>query len=564
MLAGSILSGLSWGFAGYFLFLQGNIYYQVLLAFIIAGMSAGAIINLSSFLELSQTFLFLVLLPFIVRLFQEGNMEAFKMGVLACLYLTLLSVSAHRIHRTVIDGLRMKLLYKKAKQRIKQQAYYDELTGLPNRRLLRDRLLQVISRAERSHLKGALMFLDLDHFKRINDSLGHLVGDELLCEVAQRLLSNIRMEDSAARLGGDEFVVLLTDLDGDDETIAQDVQSRADKIRMALSQPFHVDGHELHVTASIGIAMYPTDSKNSEDLLKHADTAMYRAKEQGRDTIQFFLRYMQQSLNERLQLERALRKAVDNDEFQLYFQPLVNVDNLIYGGEVLLRWKRDGGETVSPADFIPVAEETGLIFMLGDWVLNRTCFYLQEIATKYPDVDLKYLSVNVSPREFRQKHFAEHVASMLDRCNVNPAKLEIEVTENVLVEDIMDTVDKMEYLRRRGVSFSIDDFGTGYSSMAYLKRLPLDTLKIDRSFVQDVLKDSNDATIVKTIASMAGMLGLNVIAEGVEDEQTLAFLKQNQCTCFQGYLFGQPMPFEDFIEQVRAQYRMEQTGSGSA
>ncbi|MDJ0832094.1 MAG: EAL domain-containing protein [Gammaproteobacteria bacterium] len=557
MLFGVIASGLTWGFAGYFLFVPHAINYQVMLAFVIAGLSAGAIVNLSSFLETSQSFLLVILLPIIVRLFQEGGFETFQMGLLASLYLLLLAVSSRRIHKTVIDGLYTKLMFERATGKIKEQAYYDELTKLPNRRLLRDRLLQALSRAERSHVRGALLFIDLDHFKRINDSLGHQVGDGLLCQVAERLQSHIRLEDSAGRLSGDEFVVLLTDLEGDEDVVAEQVQFTAEKLRQVIAEPYQVKGHELHVSASIGISLYPADSKNSEDLLKHADHAMYRAKENGRNNIQFFLLHMQEALNKRLQLEQALRKAVDNNEFQLYFQPQVNAQDEIYGAEVLLRWFKDGDQLVSPADFIPVAEETGLIYMVGDWVLNQACSYLQQIED-LPDIDLKYMAVNVSPREFRLKNFADRVESIVDKYGANPRMLEIEVTENVLVDDIEDTVNKMERLRNLGVCFSIDDFGTGYSSLSYLKRLPLDTLKIDRSFIQDVVRDNNDATIVKTITSMAEMLGLNVIAEGVEDEQTLEFLKQNRCKCFQGYLFGRPMPFEEFLQLVRNQQGLKQ------
>ena len=557
MMFGVIASGLPWGVGGYFIFVPEAIHYQVMLAFVIAGLSAGAIVNLSSFLETSQTFLFVVLLPLIVRLFQEGSFETFQMGLLASLYLLLLAVSSRRIHNTVIDGLCTKLLFDRANDKLKHQAYFDELTKLPNRRLLRDRLLQALSRAERSRERGALLFIDLDHFKRINDSLGHQVGDGLLCEVAQRLQTHLRVEDSAARLSGDEFVVLLSDLQGDEDIVAEQVQFTAEKLRQIISEPYEVKGHELHVTASIGISLYPADSKNSEDLLKHADHAMYRAKEKGRNNIQFFLLHMQETLNKRMQLERALRKAVDNDEFELYFQPQVNAQDQIYGAEVLLRWFRNGDQLVSPADFIPVAEETGLIYMVGDWVLNQACDYLQQVEA-LPDIDLKYLAVNVSPREFRLKNFTDRVESIVRKHGANPRMLEIEVTENVLVDDIQDTVDKMERLRSLGVCFSIDDFGTGYSSMSYLKRLPLDTLKIDRSFIQDVVTDNNDATIVKTITSMAEMLGLNVIAEGVEDEQTLEFLKQNRCKCFQGYLFGRPMPFDQFLELVRSQQDLKQ------
>ncbi|MCP4077018.1 MAG: EAL domain-containing protein [Gammaproteobacteria bacterium] len=550
MLIGSILSGLIWGGAGYFLF-SDNIFYQALLAFIIAGMSAGGIINLSSFLESSLSFLVLVILPFLIRLLQEGSTEALQMGFMVFLYLLLISVSARRVHQTVLNGLTMKFMYQRAESKIKEQALYDELTQLPNRRLLKDRMLHALARAQRSNIKGALLFLDLDNFKRINDTLGHIFGDGLLQQVATRLNQHIRTGDTAARLGGDEFVVLLTDLSGSSAEIAQNVQLIADKIRQALEVPFKVQNHELHVTSSIGVSLFPDDSHSVDDLLKHADTAMYQAKNLGKNAVHFFLKDMQDSLNKRLELEKALHKAIKNEEFRLYFQPLVELNGTIFGGEALIRWFKDDEQMVPPDEFIPIAEETGLIYLIGDWVLNQTCHCMSEISKLNLPNDFKYLSMNVSPQEFNQKDFAIRIEQALKKNALSGRYLEIEVTENLLLDDVSGTVQKMEKLREMGISFSIDDFGTGYSSLAYLKKLPVDSLKIDRSFVQDVLSDNNDATIVKTILSMSHMLGLKVIAEGVENKDTWRFLEQHGCQFFQGYLIGKPMPFEEFMIKLK-------------
>jgi diguanylate cyclase (GGDEF)-like protein len=558
MLVGSVLSGLVWGTAGFLLFSPQDVMVQALLAFVIAGMSAGGIISLATFLEASLPFLVIVILPYTGRLLLEETTVGNYMAIMAVLYLFLMSLFARRIHNTVVEALSMKFLQQWAQDKIHQQAYYDELTGLPNRRMLRDRLTQAYARAQRSGTHLAVLFLDLDNFKRINDSLGHGIGDALLTQAAARLRDQLRKEDTAARLGGDEFVVVLTDIAGDQSHAIASVQHTAERIRSALDQPFDVEGHELHVSASIGVSMFPGESEGVDELLKHADTAMYRAKEAGRNAIRFFMQQMQDTLDKRLRMEKALRAAIDGGELELYFQPQIDLERGVYGGEALLRWNRDG-EIIGPDEFIPVAEESGLISQLGDWVLAECCQCLSQLG-QAPTGDAPIsLSLNISPREFRQQKFAERLLSALAARDVDPSLLCIEVTENLLIENRRGTINTMNRLREQGMSFSIDDFGTGYSSLLYLKQLPLDALKIDKSFVRDVLSDANDASIVKTIISMAGLLGLQVIAEGVENRGVFEFLSEAGCQRFQGYLFAEPMPMQRFIEYVVEQRGLQAT-----
>jgi diguanylate cyclase (GGDEF)-like protein len=547
---GVALASLVWGAAGYLLFTPGDLYHQALLAFVIAGMTAGGITVLASFSEAALLFISIVLIPFVFRLFQAGTEDSMQMGALVALFLLLLMISARRIHRTVVEGLNLHYQRQQAEETIIRQAFYDELTELPNRRMLQDRLYQDVARAIRHGVNGAVLFLDLDNFKHINDSLGHSVGDELLIKVASRLRHHLREEDTAARLGGDEFVVLLTDLEGDEARISSRVMQVADQVRMALANPFEIAGHELHVSTSIGVAIYPADAENVDDLLKHADTAMYRAKERGRNLVQFFLPSMQVAVNERLALEHDLRKAISSSGLLLYYQPQVHRDGRVFGAEALLRWQREDGSMVSPAEFIPVAEETGLIYLIGGWVLEEACRNLAELSSMEAGCDLVSIAINVSPKQFRQRDFADHVVATLKRFGVDSGRLELEVTESVLVTDYQDTAEKMRQLRELGVRFSIDDFGTGYSSMAYLKNLPLDAIKIDQSFVRDLTTDPSDASIVETIIVMSRHLGLKVIAEGVETEQTLDVLKAYGCDNYQGYLFGRPMPFEAFKQRL--------------
>ncbi len=442
---------------------------------------------------------------------------------------------------------------KQAAARIEYLAYYDALTDLPNRRLLLDRLDQSISRARRSGRYGAMLFLDLDRFKNINDSLGHPIGDALLTEVSRRLTQDLRVEDTVSRLGGDEFVLLLADLHEDRDQAAAFAQTVAEKIQKRLADTYQLNGHDLHITPSIGVAMFPSGRQGtdtSDDILRHADTAMYRAKDDGRDTIRFFSEDMQKTADKRLAVEKELRHALERKEIQLYFQPQVNGRGQITGAETLVRWWNQQQQGfISPGTFIPIAEATGLILPIGEWILRTACEHLKHWCDQ--GLDIHHLAVNVSPRQFRQANFIEQVATILHETGADPAMLGLELTEGMVIDNIADTITKMEGLKRLGVELSIDDFGTGYSSLAYLKKMPLDILKIDQSFVRDIETDASDAAIVDTIIAMARHLGLRVIAEGVETELELQFLESKGCRLYQGYLFSRAVPDADFTELLR-------------
>ncbi len=441
---------------------------------------------------------------------------------------------------------------KQAQARIEYLAYYDPLTELPNRRLLLNRLDQNLSRARRYGHFGAMLFLDLDRFKNINDSLGHPIGDELLKQVAERLTSDVRAEDTVSRLGGDEFVFLLSDLGRDATSAAAVAQHKAESIKEHLAAPFVINENALHITPSIGVALFPSVNGSYEtgsDILRYADTAMYRAKDDGRDTIRFFLPSMQAAADYRLALEKELRHAIERDELSLYFQPQVDYYGNILGAEALIRWIHPTKGFVSPGIFIPIAEVSGLILPIGEWVLRNACKHLKNWNDQ--ELGMTHLAINVSPRQFRQPEFVSQVKTILDETGVDPKMLCFELTEGLVIDNIVDTIEKMQGLKELGIQLSIDDFGTGYSSLTYLKKMPLDILKIDQSFVRDIESDANDAAIVATIIAMAEHLYLKVIAEGVETRPELDFLNQNGCTIFQGYLFSRPVPDHQFIDLVK-------------
>jgi diguanylate cyclase (GGDEF)-like protein/PAS domain S-box-containing protein len=434
---------------------------------------------------------------------------------------------------------------KKSEQDIHQLAFYDSLTDLPNRRLLMDRLQQELSASARNLRYGALLFLDLDHFKTINDTRGHAAGDLLLIEAARRLQTCVREGDSVARLGGDEFVVLLGRLDSEVNEAANQTEMVAEKILHELGKPYVLKDFECHLTVSIGIGLFINHDENAESLLQHADVAMYQAKSAGRNAIRFFDPKMQAALDARAALEADMRQALNKQQFCLHYQ--IQVDNLqrSLGAEVLLRWNHPVHGLISPMQFIPLAEETGLIVPLGLWVLQTACEQLRVWQHDPQTRDLT-LAVNVSARQFRQSDFVVQVQHVLQESGARPSQLKLELTESVVLENVEDTIVKMRELKLLGVSFSMDDFGTGYSSLQYLKRLPLDQIKIDQSFVRDIATDPNDAAIVQTIIAMTEALGLSVIAEGVETKQQLEFLDLHGCRAFQGYLFSKPVPIEQF------------------
>ncbi|MDH0894147.1 MULTISPECIES: bifunctional diguanylate cyclase/phosphodiesterase [unclassified Pseudomonas] len=446
---------------------------------------------------------------------------------------------------------------KEAQAQVRHLAYHDPLTNLPNRALLMDRLTQQIALLKRHNLHGALLFLDLDHFKHINDSLGHPVGDAVLKMVTARLEASVRLEDTVARLGGDEFVVLISGLEGSRTEVNRQVRQVAEKLRGLLAEPMLLDGHRLQVTPSIGIALVPAHGDNPTDLLKRADIALYRAKDSGRNTIQVFRRSMQEAASERLRLESDLRLALARGEFELYFQPQVDArDGNVIGSEALLRWSHPTLGPQSPAQFIQVLEESGLILEVGAWVLSEACHASARMMRDgLVGRDAFQLCVNISPRQFRQNDFVERVERCLAQSQLPASMLKLEITEGIVIHNLDDTIAKMRRLKKLGLSFAMDDFGTGYSSLTYLKRLPVDVLKIDQSFVRDATSDPNDAEIVRAIVAMARSLNLEVIAEGVEQQEQLDFLLQQGCHQYQGYLFSRPVPLQEFHQLLMTSRR---------
>jgi len=441
---------------------------------------------------------------------------------------------------------------KNAEAQVRHLAYHDALTNLPNRALLMDRLSQQIALLKRHNLRGALLFLDLDHFKHINDSLGHPVGDAVLKVMTARLEASVRLEDTVARLGGDEFVVLLSGLEGSRAHVTEKVRELADTLRELLAEPMSLDGHRLQVTPSIGVALIPDHGSTPADLLKRADIALYRAKDSGRNTTELFHTTMQKAASERLRMENDLRMAVARGQLSLHYQPQIDGrGGLIVGAEALLRWHHPLLGQQSPAQFIQVLEESGMILEVGSWILDRACADCASLlAESLIDPDRFSLCVNISPRQFRQADFVERIAQSLQRHALPCQLLKLEVTEGIVIQNLEDTISKMLALKNMGVSFAMDDFGTGYSSLTYLKRLPVDTLKIDQSFVRDSTTDPNDAEIIRAILAMARSLGLTVIAEGVELAEQLAFLQRAGCHLYQGYLYSRAVPLAEFREML--------------
>lgn len=437
-----------------------------------------------------------------------------------------------------------------AEEEINHLVFYDPLTGLPNRRLLHDRLGHALANSSRSGRYGALLFIDLDNFKDLNDNLGHQIGDRLLQQVGQRLIACVREGETVARLGGDEFVVLLEDLSDNIEDSAAQAQTIGEQCLAAMSQPYLLDHDTYQSTSSIGVVLFADQHGTIDELLKWADLAMYQAKAAGRNTLRFFDPDMQSVVTNRAVLEADLRVAVFKGQFVLHYQPQVAGENCLTGVEVLVRWQHPLRGMVLPAEFIPLAEETGLILPLGQWVLETACIQLANWALR-PEMAALTIAVNVSARQFHHRDFVAQVLEIIERTGANARRLKLELTESLLVKDVELTIAKMMELKAKGVGFSLDDFGTGYSSLSYLKRLPLEQLKIDQGFVRDILTDTNDAAIAKMIIALGESMGLGVIAEGVEVEAQREFLGRLGCYAYQGYLFSRPLPldaFETFAE----------------
>jgi len=441
-------------------------------------------------------------------------------------------------------------LRKQSEEEIHRLAFYDSLTQLPNRRLLHERMLQSMAISARSGKHGAVMFIDLDNFKTLNDTQGHDVGDLLLKEVAQRLSRNVREGDTVARLGGDEFVVALESLNSLAQDAATQAEMIAEKIRNELSQPYLLNGFEHISSPSIGVSLFRGHQSSLDEVLKQADLAMYQAKSTGRNRVCFFDPAMQAEMEYRAELEKDLRASLRFQQLMLYYQMQVDESGTIIGAEALIRWQHPTRGMVSPAQFIPLAEEIGMILPIGDWVIEQACAQLKRWEMD-PVMRKIRLSVNVSPRQLSQPYFVEQVKDAIEKSGIRTSQLKLELTESFILHDVEEAIEKMQELNRIGIRFSMDDFGTGYSSLAYLTRLPLEQLKIDQSFVRDIAGDKNSRVMVRTIINIANNFGLEVVAEGVETDEQLAFLRQFGCNKFQGYFFGKPVPLPEFERLCR-------------
>lgn len=442
---------------------------------------------------------------------------------------------------------------KEAEDKIRQLAFYDPLTNLPNRALLNDRLTQAINLADRHGHYGAVMFIDLDRFKNINDSLGHHAGDEVLRETAERLQLCRRDEDTVARMGGDEFVWLLPDLGHTAEAAAEAAYRAADRLHDYFRASFVYDSHELRVIPSVGITIFGETRETPQELMKQADAALHRAKKAGLPAA-LYRPQLQEAAYERLKIEAKLNHAVRQRDLDVHFQPQASVSgNNMISCEALVRWNDPELGSISPGKFVPIAEETGLILEIGDFVLDRVCRQIYQWDRMPDGPRLERVAVNISPAQFRQIDFVQKVKAPIERWHIDPNRIELELTEGILIEQVDAAVEKIRDLRAMGVRFAIDDFGTGYSSLAYLNKLPLDILKIDQSFIRNMMDDANSKAIVTSIITMARLLGYEIVAEGVETDEQLHYLREQGCETYQGFLFGRPVPANDIRGKASAE-----------
>lgn len=483
---------------------------------------------------------------------QSGDIEDVQGRVeLNLIIITLLIlVEGLMILRTINKGTRdLDQLALESEKTVYQLAYSDSLTDLPNRRLFQDRLEQTIAQSSRTNQWRALMFMDMDNFKTLNDTKGHAIGDLLLIEVAKRLKTCVRSSDTVARLGGDEFVALLGELSEDEQSASEQAMKIAEKISKSLSQPYNLGHFMYNCSASIGVTMFRGVGVSIEEVHKRADAAMYQAKNAGRNAVRFYDPQTQAALEARSELEHSLRNAIEHQQLRMYFQVQVDQHSKPIGAEALIRWIHPQLGMVYPAQFIPIAEETGLILPIGQWILESVCRQIK-LWEANPLARELQIAVNVSARQFYQPDFVALIANLVRETGINPARLKLELTESMVLDDVEDTVLKMNALKKVGVRFSMDDFGTGYSSLSYLTQLPLDQLKVDQSFVRNIGIKSSDSVIVQTIVGMANHLNMESIAEGVETQAQRNFLEQAGCRFYQGYLFGRPLPLEKFTDSL--------------
>jgi len=544
------LSGATWGAAGIWLFSYQSVVHQVFLIFVIGGMCAGGITTLAAILSACRTFVILAGVPIIVQLMLINTEIGNAMTIMSVLFMGMILASANRLNKTIIgtiiESLNSRHQQDLVEREMRYQAYHDELTKLPNRRSLQETLIEEITRATQSDQVGAVFFIDIDRFKTISYSLGRIVGEDLLLQVANRLRTRLGPADTAAHLGGNEFVVILPEISSNPKLASAPVTNIADEFHKLLEAPYRVHGHDFHITTSIGITLFPFNNMSADDLIQYAEIAMYAARKDLQTDVRLFSQDMQDSVNQRRIVEKELQLAIENSEFELYFQAQFDSSEKVVGSEVLLRWNHPEKGVLPPAEFIEVAEQTGLLVEIGNWVIRSVCDYQ---ALLDPVFNLM-ISVKLSPRQFRDVHFINKLKLMLDETQADPTKLKLEVNEAMVTDNSERALDTMKQLSELGIGISIDDFGTGYSSIAQLHSLPIDELKIDQSLVRNIDSSADNARIVDSIILIAQHLKLDIIAEGVETSEEFDYLKSRQCQRFQGYLFQKPVTFAEFLEST--------------
>ncbi|MCG8070124.1 MAG: EAL domain-containing protein [Candidatus Thiodiazotropha taylori] len=553
-IAGTLASGAIWGSAAFLLVPLGEqSFHQTIIIASLIGMAAGGVITQAALLPASLGYMLLVIIPLIIRLFTLGGPANIGLGFMLCIYVIVMASGAISINRNLSESLAMNIRQRHSRKIIEHLAYHDALTNLPNRRLLTERLSKDIARSiHHSHI-GALIYLDLDNFKTLNDSMGHQQGDELLKQLSLRLQSCLSEEDTATRLGGDEFVLLMPELADQESEALRLAELTIEKVQENLARPFLLGHREIHMSASIGIALFPLHGDNADDLLKRADFAMYRAKAIGRNTMSLYNPEMQEQAHLLMTLEQGLRNALRNNGLVIHYQPFVSIDGEVIGGEALVRWHHPQDGLVAPDSFIEHAEQSGLIIELGRQVLEQVCQHLNRLAESGLLTDQFKISINVSPLQFADRNFVSDIQATIDRYSIDAKHLLLEITENALLSDLGETISKLKQLREANFTLAIDDFGSGQSSLAYIKKLPIDLIKIDRILVKDITREKTDAVIVEGTIDMARKLGLKVVAEGVEEQSTFELLKRYACNIVQGDIIAKPMDLEGFIDFCQQQ-----------
>ena len=562
--ASAAFCGFAWGLAGALLFPVSAPANQAFLIFALAGVSGAGIIIYSVDSLTTNLFTGGIMLFIIPRFLTQGTSVSIALAVLFIVYVAYVSVTGHGLARSLRENIRLRITAHLDNQQVHQLAYYDFLTKLPNRRLLTDRLQQVFARCARHQGHGAVLSLDLDNFKGLNDSKGHQAGDELLQQVAERLLQCLRKNDTIARTGGDEFIAVLDELGSDKAEAAQAAQIAAGKMMAVFDEPFQLNNTRYRTSTSIGICLFHGDDDTEAEVLRRADIAMYEAKKSDSlNGIQLYDEVLHPAIERRAALENDLAFALQGNQLLLHFQVQVDETHQPVGAEVLLRWQHPLLGMIPPDQFIPIAEESGQIVAIGQWVLEQACQQLKAWSAA-PRTSMLKLSVNVSAVQFNQPDFVQMVTETVLQSGCDPRLLRLELTESLIVKNVEEIIGKIQALKSLGMTFSLDDFGTGQSSLSVLKRLPLDELKIDKSFIKDILHNTYDSFIVETIINMAKNLGHSVIAEGVEMPRQKTLLQRMGCNRFQGYLFSRPVPLPEFEAALSVQQATPATASESS